>query len=158
MPRATLSTSKPHEAKPYLKTEPGVTVDEEPRSKNKDKGESAGSGKYEYNKLVLVSLVVAPAKPDWLAIATTLHPTQAQCYDLWRKVLLPNLLANKPWANSSKDWSTDEKVELLLQVIQRTKPEWEAISQHFPGRTKSQVCDVWRKVVLPRLKKGQTIE
>jgi hypothetical protein len=59
MPRATLSTSKPHEAKPYLKTEPGATVDEEPRSKNKDKGESAGSGKYEYNKLVLVSLVVA---------------------------------------------------------------------------------------------------
>jgi hypothetical protein len=41
-----------------------------------------------------------------------------ECYDLWRKVLLPNLLANKPWANSSKDWTTDEKVELLLQVIQ----------------------------------------
>lgn len=94
-------------------------------------------------------------KPDWLAIATTLRRTQAressaastlhthatskadtswimpECYDLWRKVLLPNLLANKPWANSSKDWSTDEKVELLLQVIQVGRLGWDCARQ--PG-------------------------
>ncbi|GFZ46206.1 hypothetical protein JCM24511_04453 [Saitozyma sp. JCM 24511] len=149
MPRATQTASKAHEAKPYLKAEPGVTVDEEPRSENKEKGKGSGSGKYEYNKLVLVTLVVAPAKPDWLAIATTLRRTQARA---------PPEPPCQQAVGQFEDWSTDEKVELLLQVIQRTKPEWEAISEHFPGRTKSQVCDVWRKVMLPRLKKGQTIE
>jgi hypothetical protein len=48
----------------------------------------------------------------------------SECYDLWRKVLLPNLLSNKPWANSSNDWTTAEKVELLQQVIQVGSARW----------------------------------
>ncbi|KAK4688235.1 hypothetical protein P7C73_g1876, partial [Tremellales sp. Uapishka_1] len=42
---------------------------------------------------------------------------------------------------------------------QSAKPDWQAATTvHFPGKTKSQLGDVWRKVVLPRLKKGETIE
>jgi hypothetical protein len=64
-----------HEAKPYLKAEPGVADDVELRFKDKDKGKSAGSGKYEYNKLVLVSLVVAVSQPPLS------RPRRTDCHD-----------------------------------------------------------------------------
>jgi hypothetical protein len=49
----------------------------------------------------------------------TISQPLSECYDTWRQNIQPNLIANKPWPTiSSKTWTSEQKIDILLQVIQ----------------------------------------
>ncbi|ORY33752.1 hypothetical protein BCR39DRAFT_519042 [Naematelia encephala] len=97
------------------------------------------------------------AKPDWQAIGSTLDKTSTQCFDLYRKSLLPALHSGKPWATTTSAWTSAEKVQLLDKVLKTTTTDWEDLASTFPDRTKAQIYDVWRKVIMPKLKNGEVV-
>ncbi|WVF72279.1 hypothetical protein IAT40_007091 [Kwoniella sp. CBS 6097] len=113
-----------------------------------------------YDKLMLVVLVLKSANNvKWDDLASRIDKTPTQCKDVWRKVIQPALTSNQSWfEGTGKGWTKEMKVETLRTVLESTNPEWEVIALSFPGKTKTQVHDVWRKVILPRLKRGDTIE
>lgn len=100
---------------------------------------------------------------------------------MWRKVILPALLDGREWSNSgSAAWSTKAKIEVLATVLkvlsvlritadaQGINPDWTHVAA-AQGRTptrelwmpastdNAEVKDVWRKVMQPKLLKGETI-
>ncbi|KAL1405512.1 hypothetical protein Q8F55_009149 [Vanrija albida] len=129
------------EAKPKVKTEKGAAA----KIKNEkgaaakiknEKGAPAPAAKGGYDRALLVSEVSK---------------------DTWRKTVFPALLAGRDWATDGAGWSRVMKIKLVCEVLATAKPDWEDVAEHFPSRTKTQVTDIWRKVVLPRLVKGQAL-
>ncbi|WWC90080.1 uncharacterized protein L201_005013 [Kwoniella dendrophila CBS 6074] len=115
--------------------------------------------KSDYDKSLLVTLVIKTAKDTrWEDLAKEVNKTPTQCKDLWRKVIQPLLCTNSSWANDGTGWTSEMKVKTLMTILESCTPNWVEIADSFPGKTKSQVNDVWREVILPRLKKGNTIE
>ena len=54
-------------------------------------------------------------------------------YDLWRKSMLPNLIAGREWSTASGTHSKETKVRLLLAVLNvRVRPS--PTAEHRPGR------------------------
>ncbi|WWC61197.1 uncharacterized protein I303_103777 [Kwoniella dejecticola CBS 10117] len=117
--------------------------------------------KGEYDKTLIVTLVLKTAKDvKWESIVTEIGKTTTQCKDVWRKVIHPSIIANRPWANegTSKGWTKFMKIRTFLIVLEACTPDWDGMTQAFPGKSKSQIKDIWRKVILPRLRRGDTIE
>ncbi|KAK8869884.1 hypothetical protein IAR55_000452 [Kwoniella newhampshirensis] len=118
-----------------------------------------GSKKGDYDKRLLVTLVLKSAKDiQWESLGSRIGKTAVQCKDVWRKVIHPALISNKAWNVCGKDWTADMKLQTLMTVLDAVKPDWEGMTVAFPGKSKSQIHDVWRKVVLPRLKRGGSVE
>ncbi|WRT67052.1 uncharacterized protein IL334_004018 [Kwoniella shivajii] len=114
--------------------------------------------KGEYDKSLLVILVLKTAKDiKWDLLGQKTDKTATQCKEVWRKVILPALSTNKSWANEGKGWTKSMKIELFMTVLESCKPNWEDMTASFQGKTKSQIHDVWRKMVLPKLKRGETV-
>ncbi|WVR05115.1 hypothetical protein IAU60_002127 [Kwoniella sp. DSM 27419] len=114
-----------------------------------------------YDKKLLVSLVcMTTSRVDWDNLGSRIGKTATQCKDVWRKVIYPALTSNQSWTTSGKGWTEEMKKETMLAVLNSISPDWEAIAVKFPGKSKTrlEVHDVWRKVVMPRLNRGQTIQ
>ncbi|WVW83182.1 hypothetical protein I302_105200 [Kwoniella bestiolae CBS 10118] len=117
------------------------------------------SKKNEYDKTLLVILFLKTAKDiEWDELSKDMGKTPTQCKDTWRKVIHPSLLSNKPWSGGGRNWTGEMKIATLMMVLNSCNPDWEVIATSFPGKTKSQLYDVWRKVIFPRLKRGDTVE
>ncbi|WVQ98661.1 hypothetical protein IAU59_005792 [Kwoniella sp. CBS 9459] len=145
------STSKLH----HTKLQGKIKVELGPGIKARKSPTKAGG----YDKLMLVVLVLKSAtNVKWDELATKIDKTPTQCKDVWRKVIQPALANHQPWTATGKGWTREMKLETLLAVLEATNPDWETIALSFPGKTKTQVHDVWRKVILPRLKKGDSIK
>ncbi|KAK6902875.1 hypothetical protein I204_07183 [Kwoniella mangroviensis CBS 8886] len=158
MPKINKSNSQA--SKPYDKpnTSPKQTKLDYPSVQSPSLVHSKGK-KSEYDKTLLVTLFLKSSKDaDWTELGKDIGKTPIQCKDVWRKVIKTSLLTNKPWSGDGKDWTREMKIATLMIVLDSCNPDWECIAASFPGRTKSQLYDVWRKVILPRLKRGDTIE
>ncbi|WWC69529.1 uncharacterized protein I206_103471 [Kwoniella pini CBS 10737] len=115
--------------------------------------------KQEYDKALILTLVLKTVKDiKWEELSNEIGKTPTQCKDVWRKVIQPSIISNKTWSNEGKDWTKVMKIKLLLIVLDACTPNWDEMTISFPGKTKSQLYDVWRKVILPRLKRGDPIE
>ncbi|WVQ70148.1 uncharacterized protein L199_008373 [Kwoniella botswanensis] len=139
MPKIDESISQ--ESKPYDKpnTSPKKTKQitlNYPTIRTQSLGHSSGK-KNKYDKNLLVTLFLKSSKEvNWTELGKDIGKTPIQCKDVWREM----------------------KIATLMMVLNSCNPDWEFIAASFPGRTKSQLYDVWRKVILPRLKRGDTIE
>ncbi|OCF35423.1 hypothetical protein I316_02975 [Kwoniella heveanensis BCC8398] len=148
------STAKNHQTKLQSQTKLNLPSVRASAMASSSKTKAGG-----YDKLMLVVLVLKSANnTEWDALASKIDKTPTQCKDVWRKVIQPALINNQPWTGSGKGWTSEMKLETLRTVFESTNPDWEAIAGSFPGKTKTQVHDVWRKVILPRLRRGDTIE
>ncbi|WWD15840.1 hypothetical protein CI109_100264 [Kwoniella shandongensis] len=115
--------------------------------------------KGEYDKQMLVALVLKSANDiKWDDLAFRIGKTSVQGKDVWRKVIHPALITNRPWNVSGKGWTGEMKLQTLMTVLEATNPDWQSMTSAFPGKSKSQIHDVWRKIIFPRLKRGETIE
>ncbi|RXK40597.1 hypothetical protein M231_02052 [Tremella mesenterica] len=127
-------------------------MDEEEKMMN-DRPEKEG-----HNKTLIVSRVLETAKTNWENVGVSVKKTPTQCKDTWRKTILPSLLENKVWSNGGPGWTKEMKLTMFKMIVDSASPHWDKIATSCPGKTKSQVQDIWRKVVLPRLKRGETVE
>ncbi|KAK1925026.1 hypothetical protein DB88DRAFT_539801 [Papiliotrema laurentii] len=112
-----------------------------------------------YDKCLLVTLIVKQVSPDWGRISSVLNDkTESKAHDLWRKVILPALSAGRAWSTSTGgSWSSAEKIKLVTMIIEDAKVDWDIVARAFPERSKTQVRDVWRKGVFPKIKKGEAV-
>ncbi|WOO85493.1 uncharacterized protein LOC62_07G008992 [Vanrija pseudolonga] len=162
---AATPTPAPKEKKAKVTKDVKPKVKAEPKAKE-DKGTPKGG----YDRALLVSEVSKVNFPlgvcradsqatnaNYTALAAEVGKTATQCKDTWRKTVFPALLAGREWATDGAGWSGAMKRKLVAEVLGTAKPAWEDVARQFPERTKTQVVDVWRKVVLPRLLKGQPL-
>ncbi|BEI83527.1 hypothetical protein CcaverHIS002_0401310 [Cutaneotrichosporon cavernicola] len=92
------------------------------------------------------------SKADYAPLAESV-----ECRDVWRKVMFPALVEGREWSAGERGWDGAMKLHLPREVLGTAKPDWEVIAVQFPSRTPTQVSDVWRKVVLPRLMSGKLL-
>ncbi|KAL7422281.1 hypothetical protein Q5752_002927 [Cryptotrichosporon argae] len=146
-----------------------------PKSTTKTERSASTAKPYIYDRPLVVQLVVQSSKPQWEVLASEIGKTATQCKDVWRKILLPALVGGRPWAADGAGWSGEMKRQTVMRVVSDAQPNWDAIAAHFEGRTRSRasrralnvpsgwtdvrdlttdVYDLWRKILLPRLRNG----
>ncbi|ORX39806.1 hypothetical protein BD324DRAFT_678899 [Kockovaella imperatae] len=144
--------------KPYDKphSRPGVTA-----ARSDDEKISASSAPGTYDKNLLAKLVLETAKlnaRDWDEISSTVGQTLSKNKDLWRKVIKTQLIAGKEWSKStSPSWTNQQKIALVNYILDKTSVNWDQVARSFPGKSPIQVKDVWRKVLLPKIRRGDPV-
>ncbi|RSH78313.1 uncharacterized protein EHS24_002782 [Apiotrichum porosum] len=118
---------------------------------------ASGGAKGTWDRVLLVSEVYKATVADYDALGAAVGKTGTQCKDTWRKTVYPALLRGDDWSTAGPGWDTAMKMKLVTAVLGTAKPNWDAVAAAFPGRTKNQVHDIWRKVVWVKLSKGERL-